>query len=376
MIALGPSWATGERAGELTLTATEGVDAVGVYVGRYLPQLVVAALAPVGVLAWVGTTDWISLLILVGLLAVVPPSMVVFGRRATEEAASRQWRGLSSLSAHLLELIQGLPTLRAFGHVDYGRREVAEATEGLRRATLRTLRVAFLSSFPSSCWPASAPDLVAMVLGLRLLDGHASLSVALAVLLSLPEVFLPLRRASAEFHASAEGASSAERIATVLGRPLPVDPDTPGSPSPIRSASRSPWSRCRWSSPTGPPRLWPPSPCGSVPAGGWRSSAPRDPGSRPRSMRLPAWCRSPRDGSCSARSTSAPSIPRSGAGTSPGCLSARTCLPGPFATTCGWVAQRPPSRRSPPPPRRPAWTGCWPASPAGSRLSSARVAPR
>jgi len=212
---LGPSWLAGERAGELALTATSGVDAVGVYFGRYLPQLVLAALAPVAVLAWVADTDWVSLLVLVGLVALVPPAIIFFGRRATE-AATRQWRGLSSLSAHLLELIQGLPTLRAFGRVDYGRREVAEAAEGLRRSTLRTLRVAFLSSLALESLAGLGTGIVAMVLGLRLLGGHTSLYVALAVLLVSPEVFLPLRRASAEFHTSAEGKTAGERVAAVL----------------------------------------------------------------------------------------------------------------------------------------------------------------
>jgi thiol reductant ABC exporter CydD subunit len=235
MVALGPSWLAGERAGELALSATSGADAVGVYYGRYLPQIVVAALAPVGVLAWVGATDWVSVLILLGLLAAVPPAMVVFGRRALE-ATNRQWRGLSSLSAHLLELIQGLPTLRAFGRVDYGRREVAEATEGLRRATLRTLRVAFLSSLSLELLAGLGTGLVAMVLGLRLLDGGTTLYVALAVILVSPEVFLPLRRASAEFHSSAEGRSGETRIAAVLA----VAPGAPGAattalPDPHRS---------------------------------------------------------------------------------------------------------------------------------------------
>lgn len=212
---LGPSWLAGERAGELALTSTRGIDAVGIYVGRYLPQLILAALSPIAVLAWVASTDWVSVLVLLGLLALVPPAMVFFGRRATE-ATTRQWRGLSSLSAHLLELVQGLPTLRAFGRVDYGRREVAEATEGLRRSTLRTLRVAFLSSLALEFIAGLGTGLVAMVLGLRLLGGHTSLYVALAVLLVSPEVFLPLRRAAAEFHTSAEGKSAGERIATVL----------------------------------------------------------------------------------------------------------------------------------------------------------------
>ena len=212
---LGPSWLAGERAGELALTSTRGVDAVGVYFGRYLPQLVLAALCPIAVLGWVAYTDWVSLLILLGLVALVPPAMVFFGRRATE-ATTRQWRQLSSLSAHLLELVQGLPTLRAFGRVAYGRREVVEATEGLRRSTLRTLRVAFLSSFALEMLAGLGTGLVAMVLGLRLLDGRTSLYVALAVLLVSPEVFLPLRRASAEFHVAAEGKSAGERMAAVF----------------------------------------------------------------------------------------------------------------------------------------------------------------
>jgi thiol reductant ABC exporter CydD subunit len=235
MLALGPSWLAGERAGELALAATTGVDAVGVYYGRYLPQLVLAVLAPIGVLAWVGITDWISLLILLALLAAVPAAMVFFGRRAAE-ATNRQWRGLSSLSAHLLELIQGLPTLRAFGRVDYGRREVVEATEGLRRATLRTLRVAFLSSLSLELLAGLGTGLVAMVLGLRLLDGRTSLYVALAVLLVSPEVFLPLRRASAEFHASAEGRAGGERIAAVLSK-MPAQPHRPAAELPEVSRS-------------------------------------------------------------------------------------------------------------------------------------------
>jgi thiol reductant ABC exporter CydD subunit len=227
----GPSWLAGERAGELALTATSGVDAVGVYFGRYLPQLILAALAPIAVLAWVAYTDWVSLLVLVGLVALVPPATIFFGRRATE-AATRQWRGLSSLSAHLLELVQGLPTLRAFGRVDYGRREVAEAAEGLRRSTLRTLRVAFLSSLALELLAGLGTGIVAMVLGLRLLGGHTSLYVALAVLLVSPEVFLPLRRASAEFHTSAEGKTAGERIAAVLETAPPGARTDEGGPAP------------------------------------------------------------------------------------------------------------------------------------------------
>jgi thiol reductant ABC exporter CydD subunit len=221
---LGPGWLASERAGELAVTSTVGAEAVGEFVGRYLPQLILAALAPAAVLVWVGAVDWVSVLLLLVLVALVPVSMVYFGRRAAESSA-RQWRGLSSLAAHLLELIAGLPTLRAFGRVDYGRREVVEATERLRRSTLRTLRVAFLSSFALELLAGLGVGLVAMVLGLRLLDGRLSLSVALSVLLVSPEVFVPLRRAAAQFHGSAEGRAAGERIGAILATPVAVDDD-------------------------------------------------------------------------------------------------------------------------------------------------------
>lgn len=220
---LGPHWLAGQRAGELSAVATRGIAALETYFGRYLPQVVLAALAPIGILAWVASTDWISALILCALLALVPASMVFFGRRAEQES-TRQWRRLASLSARFLELIQGLPTLRAFGRAANGRREVVEATESLRLATMRTLRVAFLSSLALELIAGLGTGLVAMVLGLRLLDGSVTLPVALAVLLVSPEVFLPLRRAGTEFHASAEGKAAAERILEVLSEPSPSLP--------------------------------------------------------------------------------------------------------------------------------------------------------
>lgn len=216
---LGPVWLAGERAGELSLTATRGTAALDTYFGRYLPQAVLAGLAPIGILAWVAWADWISALVLLGLVALVPVAMILFGREASKQTR-RQWRRLSSLSARFLELVQGLPTLRAFGRVAQGRREVTEATEGLRQTTMGTLRVAFLSALAMEFLAGIGTGLVAMVLGLRLLGGSVSLYTALAVLLVSPEVFLPLRRAGAEFHASTEGQAAAERILDVLDLPL------------------------------------------------------------------------------------------------------------------------------------------------------------
>jgi thiol reductant ABC exporter CydD subunit len=243
---LGPSWLAGERAGELSLTATRGTAALDTYFGRYLPQAVLAGLAPLSILAWVGFEDWVSLLVLAALVALVPVAMAFFGREAGRQTR-RQWRQLSSLSARFLELVQGLPTLRAFGRAAQGRREVVEATEGLRRTTMKTLRVAFLSALAMEFLAGIGTGLVAMVLGLRLLGGSVSLYTALAVLLVSPEIFLPLRRAGAEFHASTEGQAAAERILDVLDLPSPgadrardrrgtsADPDPAAAPVRLRS---------------------------------------------------------------------------------------------------------------------------------------------
>ncbi len=220
VLALGPGWLAGERPGELSLSATRGLRSLHTYYARYLPQAAAAAVIPVLLLAWVATQDWLSFLVVIVLVLAVPLTMVFFGREATRRSA-RQWRRLGSLAGRFLQLVEGLPTLRAFGREGHGRREVAAATEGVRAATMRTLRVAFLSALAMDMIAGFGIGFVAMALGLRLLWGELGLSTAMAVLLVAPEIFIPLRRAGAEFHASTEGQAAAARILDVLGTATP-----------------------------------------------------------------------------------------------------------------------------------------------------------
>ena len=157
------------------------------------------------------------------LVLAVPVTMIAFGREATRRS-ERQWRRLGSLAGRVLQLVEGLPTLRAFGRESQGRREVEAATEGVRSATMRTLRVAFLSALAMDMIAGFGVGFVAMVLGLRLLWGELDLQTAMAVLLVAPEIFIPMRRAGAEFHASTEGQAAAARVVEVLGdaRPAPM----------------------------------------------------------------------------------------------------------------------------------------------------------
>lgn len=226
---LGPGWLAGERTGELSLAATRGMRSLHAYYFRYLPQAAAAAVIPVLLLVWVATQDWLSLVVIIALVVAVPLTMIYFGREATRRS-ERQWRRLSSLAGRFLQLVEGLPTLRAFGREAQGRREVEAANDGVRSATMRTLRIAFLSALSMDMIAGFGVGFVAMVLGLRLLWGQLGLQTAMAVLLVAPEIFIPLRRAGAEFHASTEGQAAADRVLEVLDTPARVT-RVQGSPS-------------------------------------------------------------------------------------------------------------------------------------------------
>jgi thiol reductant ABC exporter CydD subunit len=237
-LTLGPGWLAGERPGELSLTATRGLRSLHTYFARYLPQAAMAAVVPLILLVWVATQDWLSLVVVVALVLAVPLTMTYFGREANRRT-ERQWRRLGSLAGRFLQLIEGLPTLRAFGRDAQGRREVAESTEGVRVATMRTLRVAFVSALSMDLIAGFGVGFVAMVLGLRLLWGELSLQTAMAVLLVAPEIFVPLRRAGAEFHASTEGQAAADRVLNILGRPeAGTSDDASSAPRPAPGALR------------------------------------------------------------------------------------------------------------------------------------------
>ncbi|MFZ2056392.1 MAG: thiol reductant ABC exporter subunit CydD [Acidimicrobiales bacterium] len=220
-LGLGPTWLSGERTGELTSVATRGIEALEVYFARYLPTAVVAGIAPVVLLSWVLWADWRSFLILGVTVSVIPLFMYLLGLEAKRHA-ERQWDRLSGLAAAFYDLLQGLPTLRAFGRARAGRRTLEKATEDLRLTTMSTLRVAFLSALALEVLAAVGTALVALFLGLRLLDGTLHLGIALAVLVLAPEVYMPLRRAASEFHASAEGQAAADRILEVLDEREPA----------------------------------------------------------------------------------------------------------------------------------------------------------
>jgi ATP-binding cassette, subfamily C, bacterial CydD len=234
-LALGPAWlasrpspaapgvvpaAAGHREGELATLATRGLDGLDAYFARYLPQLVLAVLVPLAVLARVAAADWLSALIIALTLPLVPLFAVLTGLH-TRARTQRQWALLARLGGHFLDVVEGLPTLRVFGRARAQEAQIGRLTRQYAAATMGTLRIAFLSALVLELSAALATALVAVEVGLRLLGGHLGYQTALLVLLLTPEAFLPLRSAGAQFHASIEGVTAAAGAIEVLETPLP-----------------------------------------------------------------------------------------------------------------------------------------------------------
>ncbi|AQA12843.1 thiol reductant ABC exporter subunit CydD [Streptomyces malaysiensis] len=227
-VRLGPSWLDSQRTGELTTLATRGIDALDDYFARYLPQLGLAVVVPVAVLARIVTADWISALIIVATLPLIPLFMALIGW-ATQSRMDRQWRLLSRLSGHFLDVVAGLPTLKVFGRAKAQAASIRAITADYRRATLKTLRLAFLSSLALELLSTVSVALVAVDIGMRLVHGEMDLYTGLVVLVLAPEAYLPLRQVGAQYHAAAEGLTAADEVFAVLER---EPSEAGGSPAP------------------------------------------------------------------------------------------------------------------------------------------------
>lgn len=218
--ALGPRWLAGGAGAPLTTLVTRGLDALEPYFVRYLPQLVLAATVTPAVLAVVLGLDWVAAVTIAVTLPLVPIFMVLVGR-LTQDASHRRLATMERLGAQMLDLVAGLPTLRALGRERGPIARVRELGESHRTATMTTLRIAFLSGMVLELITTLSVALVAVGIGLRLVAGDLDLQTGLAVLVLAPEVYLPLRQVGAHFHASSDGIAAAERAFDVLDVPLP-----------------------------------------------------------------------------------------------------------------------------------------------------------
>jgi ATP-binding cassette subfamily C protein CydD len=218
LLALGPAYARGERSGELANTVVEGVEALDAYFRQYLPQLALAALVPVTILIVIFPLDWVSGLILLLTAPLIPFFMILIGNLA-DALTRRQWTSLSRMSAHFLDVLQGLATLKLFARSREQVRTIARISDQFRETTLGVLRVAFLSALVLEMLSTISTALVAVQIGLRLLYGQLSFDQGFLILILAPEFYLPLRLLGARFHAGIQGFAAAERILDLLETP-------------------------------------------------------------------------------------------------------------------------------------------------------------
>uniref|UniRef100_UPI00066BA965 thiol reductant ABC exporter subunit CydD n=1 Tax=Nonomuraea sp. SBT364 TaxID=1580530 RepID=UPI00066BA965 len=214
---LGPARLTGHRSGELVTLTGRGLDGLDAYLTGYLPSIAVAAVVPVAVLVRLLAADLASAVIVLVTLPLIPIFGALVGL-TTKAVTEKQFHALSRLGGHFLDVVRGLPTLRAFGRARYQATVIRQVADAHRAATMRTLRVAFLSSLVLELCASLSLALVAVPIGLRLLGGSLDLTTALLVLLLAPEAYLPLRAMGTRFHASMEGVAAADAAFAVLDR--------------------------------------------------------------------------------------------------------------------------------------------------------------
>ncbi len=219
VLRLGPRWSADERSGETTALVTTGIDGVEPYVSRYLPQLALAMIVPVMMLATMASTDLVATVTIALTLPLIPLFMALVG--ATTSAVSRRrLDALGRLAHHFLDVVSGITTLKAFGRASAQEERVRAVGDDYRRATMRTLRLANLSTLVLDILGTIAVALVAVGVGLRLVDGRMGLRMGLFVLILTPEAYAPLRALGTHFHASAAGTAAMDRVEEILAVPV------------------------------------------------------------------------------------------------------------------------------------------------------------
>lgn len=230
----GPARLRQERTGELTAVLTEGLEKIEAQFSRYIPRMIhVLVVSPV-IALFVLTLDPVSGLLLLVTGPLIPLFMWLIGGQA-ERRTQRQWAALGRLSAHFLDVLQGMPTLLLCGRAQEQAAEIRTVSDRYRLTTMGVLRVAFLSGMVLELAASLSTAIVAVQMGIRLIEGHADYATGLLVLLLAPEFYLPFRQLGAEHHAAFEGRAAANRLFTLLeARPLAVpDIALPLPPAPF-----------------------------------------------------------------------------------------------------------------------------------------------
>lgn len=212
---IGPLILKSERTGELVNTLLNGVDKLEDYFSKFLPQMFLSVFIPIIILVFVFPLDWLTAIVFIVTAPIIPFFMFLIGSIA-EKMNMKQWQTLSRMSAFFLDVLQGLTTLKLFNRTNEALKKINEISNLFRIKTLNVLKVAFLSALVLEVTATLSVAVIAVEIGLRLLNGNFVFSDALFILIIAPEFYLPLRILGTTYHAGMEGIAAFERINDVL----------------------------------------------------------------------------------------------------------------------------------------------------------------
>ena len=209
------TWTSKQNSAELQLLLTTGLDSLDAYFAKFLPQIVYTALAvPIYVLA-IFTQDALSAFTVLVTMPLIPLFMIFIGW-ATAKVQQRQLVSLTALSTHFADALRGITTLKVFGRAEAQVDTMRLNSEQHRKRSMKVLSVSFLSGFALELVASLAVALVAVSIGLRLIDGSITLAAGLLVLILAPDAYLPLRMIGANFHASSDGVAAIQRTFALI----------------------------------------------------------------------------------------------------------------------------------------------------------------
>ena len=209
------SVAISDRTGSITNLLTSGLSALQPYFAKFVPQLFIASAVPFFVGLVIAFTDPISGLIIFFTVPLIPIFGILIGK-FTDVAVKRKWETLQTLSNHLFDLLSGITSLKVFGRANQQGKKLEESGESYRKETLSVLKVTFLSSLALELIATLSVAVIAVTIGIRLIDGKMLLFPGLTVLILAPEVYWPIRNVASYFHSASDGAAAAEDIFNLL----------------------------------------------------------------------------------------------------------------------------------------------------------------
>ena len=200
---------------EISLLATRGIDNLDPYFAKFIPQLFIASVVPLIVGVAIAFKDFISGIVIICTIPLIPLFGILIGR-FTASATQKKWQTLAILSGYYLDLISGIATLKLFGRSKQQVKRLQEVGDDYRSETMKVLRISFLSSLALELIATLSVALIAVTIGIRLVNGSITLQTGLFVLVLAPEVYWPIRQVSAQFHAASDGVEAANQIFEIL----------------------------------------------------------------------------------------------------------------------------------------------------------------